>query len=247
MFALNKIYLKDCLSGMQDIPDKSIDMILADLPYEQTASGWDKRIHLGFLWLAYERIIKDNGAIVLTAAQPFTTALISSNARLYRYNWYWEKNQGTNFFHAKRMPIRKIEDIVVFYKNQPTYNPQMTMGHIPTNSAKGCSAGSVYHGKNKRDYVGGKTSRYPTDILKIKCVNNYERVHPNQKPLELFEYMIKTYTNPNDLVLDNVMGSGTTAIACLKTDRRFIGFETSKEYIDIANNRIINFLEGDQK
>jgi site-specific DNA-methyltransferase (adenine-specific) len=242
MLKINRIYNEDCLIGMLKIPDASIDMILADLPYGQTASKWDVMIPFDLLWEHYKRILKENGVVILTTIQPFTTMAINSNPSWFRYVWYWEKNQGTNFFHAKRMPIRKIEEILIFYKKQPTYNPQMTKGHLPTNSAKGCYNGRVYHGKNRRNYQGGSTIRYPTNILRIKCVNNYERLHPNQKPVELFKYLIKTYTHEDDLILDNVIGSGTTALACLETQRNFIGFEKVKEYFDIACKRIANYV-----
>lgn len=156
---LNKIIFGDCLDIMKNISDKSIDMICADLPYGVTASKWDEHIDMLELWKQYNRIIKDNGTIALFSSQPFTTKLIASNEKDFRYCWYWIKNQATNFFHAKRMPTRKVEEICVFKKGK--YYPQITDGHIPTNSAKGCSNGRTYHGTNTRDYKGGKTTRYP--------------------------------------------------------------------------------------
>lgn len=230
----------DCLEKMKDIPDKSIDMILCDLPYGLTAPVWDSIIDMSALWTAYHRIIKTKGAIVLFASQPFTTKLISSNEKQFKYCWYWVKNQGTNFFHAKRMPIRKIEEICVF--NSVIYFPQHTTGHIPTNSAKGCSNGKAYHGTNKRDYVGGKTERYPTNILEFKCVDNYSRLHSSEKPVALLEYLIKTYTLEGETVLDNCMGSGSTGVACINTKRNFIGIEKDDKYFEIAKNRINNHL-----
>ncbi len=245
MLELNKIYNEDCIgeNGMCLISDKSVDMILCDLPYGVTACDWDKQIHIDELWKQYKRIIKDNGAILLFASQPFTTDLINSNRKQFKYCWYWIKNQGTNFFHAKRMPIRKIEEICVFYKKQPTYNMQLSEGHIPTNSAKGCSNGEIYYGTNKRNYEGGSTVRLPTNILEFKCVDNYSKIHPNEKPLELCEYLIKTYSNENETILDNCIGSGTTSIACLNTKRNYIGFEWCPDephntYYDLANKRI---------
>ena len=231
----------DCLEIMKDIPDKSIDLILCDLPYGMTAPKWDEHIDIKKMWIEYKRIIKDKGSIVLFASQPFTTKLISSNEKDFKYCWYWNKNQGTNFFHAKRMPIRKVEEICVFKNGK--YNPQITDGHIPTNSAKGCSNGKAYHGTNKRDYEGGKTTRYPTNILEFKCVDNYSRVHSSQKPVELLEYLIKTYTNEGDTVLDNAMGSGSTGVACLNTNRNFIGIELDENYFDIAKKRIEDTVE----
>ena len=238
-YGKKEILLGDCLELMKDIPNGSIDMILADLPYGMTAPKWDEHIDMVELWKQYNRIIKKNGTIALFASQPFTTKIISSNERDFRYCWYWLKNQGTNFFHAKRMPIRKIEEICIFKKGK--YYPQITDGHIPTNSAKGCSNGKAYHGTNTRDYEGGKTTRFPANILEFKCVDNYSRLHSSEKPVDLLEYLIKTYTDENDLVLDNTMGSGTTGLACLKTNRQFIGIEKEKQYYDIAVRRLSEY------
>lgn len=226
----------DTLQQMKLISDKSVDFICCDLPYGMTAPKWDEHIDMTELWKQYNRIIKKDGTIALFASQPFTTKVISSNEKDFRYCWYWLKNQGTNFFHAKRMPIRKLEEICIFKKGK--YNPQITDGHIPTNSAKGCSNGVAYHGTNTRDYEGGKTTRYPTNILEFKCVDNYSRLHSSEKPVDLLEYLIKTYTNINDTVLDNTMGSCSTGIACVNTDRNFIGIELDKTYYDISINRV---------
>ena len=239
MLNYNEIYFGDCLEVMNDIDDKSIDFILCDLPYGTTAPKWDKIIDFKKLWQHYNRIIKDNGTIALFAAQPFTTKLISSNEKDFRYCWYWMKNQGTNFFHAKKMPIRKIEEICIFKKGK--YYPQISDGHIPTNSAKGCSNGKAYHGINKRDYEGGKTTRYPNNILDFKCVDNYSRLHSNEKPVDLLEYLIKTYTDENDLVLDNCAGSSPTAIACIKNNRNWIMIEKEQKFYDISTKRINDY------
>lgn len=236
-----EIYKGDCLEVMKDIPDKSVDMILCDLPFGLTAPKWDETLDFNLLWEQYKRIIKNNGVAVLFASQPFTTKLISSNEKEFRYCWYWIKNQGTNFFHAKRMPIRKVEEICVFYKGN--YFPQIKDGHKPTNSAKGISTGKAYHGENKRNSVGGKTTRFPTNILEFKCVDNYSRIHSSQKPVELLEYLIKTYTNENEIVLDNCMGSGSTGVACLNTNRQFIGIELDDNYFEIAENRLKEVTE----
>ena len=201
-----------------------------------TAPKWDEHIDMVELWKQYNRIIKKNGTIALFASQPFTTKIISSNEKDFRYCWYWLKNQGTNFFHAKRMPIRKIEEICIFKKGK--YYPQITDGHIPTNSAKGCSNGKAYHGTNTRDYEGGKTTRFPTNILEFKCVDNYSRLHSSEKPVDLLEYLIKTYTDENDLVLDNTMGSCSTGIACINTDRNFIGIEKELEHFTNSKKRV---------
>ena len=231
-----QLYKGDCLEVMKNIHDNSIDMILCDLPYGMTAPKWDEILDFNLLWDQYKRIIKSDGTVVLFASQPFTTKLISSNEKEFRYCWYWIKNQGTNFFHAKRMPIRKVEEICVFYKGK--YNPQITDGHEPTRSAKGLSKGKAYYGENKRDSNGGKTTRFPTNILEFKCVDNYSRIHSSQKPVDLLEYLIKTYTNEEEIVLDNCMGSGSTGVACINTNRKFIGIEIDDKYFNIAKNRI---------
>ena len=232
----NTITCGDCLEVMQAIPNNSVNMVLCDLPYGITAPKWDSVLPIPTLWNEYKRILKKNSVMVFTSVQPFTTMLISSNLNEFKYCWYWIKNQGTNFFHAKRMPIRKVEDIVVFGGNR--YYPQITSGHIPTNSAKGCSNGKAYHGTNKRNYQGGKTTRFPVNILEIDCVDNYSRVHSSEKPVALFEYLIRTYTNECDTVLDNCIGSGTTAIACINTGRNYVGIEKEEKYCRIAEERI---------
>ncbi len=232
----NKVVHGDCLDIMKNMPDACVDMVLCDLPYGMTAPKWDEHINMDKLWECYGRVIKNQGTIALFASQPFTTKLISSNEKEFRYCWYWLKNQGTNFFHAQRMPIRKLEEICVFGKGK--YNPQITDGHIPTNSAKGCSNGKVYHGTNKRNCDGGKTTRYPVNVLDFKCVDNYSRIHSAEKPVDLCEYLIKTYTDEGDLVLDNCAGSGSTGVACQKTKRNFIGMEIDANYCKLANKRL---------
>jgi len=230
----------DCLKSFSSISANSIDLILCDLPYGMTAPTWDNIIPIDKLWIQYNRIIKDSGTIALFASQPFTTLLINSNLDNFRYCWYWIKNQGTNFFHANKMPIRKVEEIVIFGTKDSIYNPQISDNHVPTNSAKGCSNGKAYHGNNKRNYSGGNTTRMPTNVLEFKSVNNYERVHSSQKPIDLLEYIIKTYTNENDTIVDNTMGSGSTGVAALNLNRNFIGIEKNKEFFDIAKYRINN-------
>jgi site-specific DNA-methyltransferase (adenine-specific) len=232
LLELNKIYHGDCLEIMKDIPDGSIDMILCDLPYGTTACKWDSIIPLEPLWEQYERVIKDNGAIVLTASQPFTTTLINSNIKHFRYSWIWEKEQGVNFLMAKKQPLKVHEDICVFSKRQTVYNPQMSKGK-PYISGKGDS-GEVT-GRVKKIQTKNKGTRYPRSVIRFKRETG---LHPTQKPVPLFEYLIKTYTNEGETVLDNCIGSGTTAIAALNTGRFFIGIEKEKEYVDIANKRI---------
>jgi len=231
---LNRIYQMDCLDGMKLIPDKSIDMILCDLPYGTTRNKWDAVIPFEPLWREYERIIKDNGAIVLTASQPFTSALVVSNIKLFRYDLTWDKSQVTGFLNAKKMPLRRHEDILVFYKKQPTYNPQFSIGK-PYRIKRGHDTPN--YGKQTANETVSDGRRYPTSIIEIPQKRE-KGGHPTQKPVALFEYLIKTYTNEGEVVLDNCMGSGTTAVAALKTNRRFIGFEIVSEYVEIANKRI---------
>ena len=226
----------ECLKEMLKLEDNSVDMILCDLPYGVTACDWDNKLNLNSLWEQYNRIIKKNCPIVLFSSMPFTVELVSSNLKKFNYCWYWIKNQGTNFFHAKRMPIRKVEEICIF--NSKVYYPQMSGGHVPTNSAKGCSNGVIYFGDNKRNYEGGSTERFPTNVLEYKCVNNYKKLHPNEKPVDLLEYLIRTYTLEKQTVLDNCMGSGSTGIACLNTNRNFIGIELDQKYYNIAKTRL---------
>lgn len=235
---LNKIYNQDCIVGMQQIPDKSIDMILTDLPYGITGCRWDSLIPFNLLWNEYQRVIKDNGAIVLTSSQPFTTELINSNRKLFRYCWYWIKNQVTGFPFAKYQPLRCVEDICIFYKSAPTYNPQ---GLIELDKPKICKRNNtmkelVYDsGKLCKKYVSHFTN-YPRQTLEFKCQR--EGFHPTQKPVDLFEYLIKTYTNEGDIVCDSCMGSGTTAVACINTGRKFVGFELDETYWKTAIARL---------
>jgi len=234
----NSIHHGDCLEALPSLPDKSVDFIITDLPYGTIAPEWDEVIPMNKLWEQYHRIIKPTGTIALFASQPFTTMLIQSNLDDFRYCWYWIKNQATNFFHAKSMPMRKVEEIVIFKKGK--YKPQITDGHVPTNPAKGCSNGNAYHGKNKRDYKGGSTTRLPTNVLEFKCVNNYSRIHTSEKPVDLYEYLIKTYTDDGDLVLDHCAGSGVAAIACLNMHRKYILIEKDDNYFQLAKNRVEN-------
>ena len=237
----------DCLEVMKDIESGSVDMVLTDPPYGTTAPKWDNVIDFNLLWVELNRVIKKDGIVAMTSSQPFTTELIKSNQNKFKYVWYWIKNQGTNFFHAKRMPIRKVEEVCIFGTPKSLYNPQHTDGHILTNSAKGCSNGKAYHGTNTRDYEGGKTTRFPTNILEFDCVNNYERVHSSQKPVALMEYLIKTYTNEGETVLDFTMGSGTTGVACKNLNRNFIGIELDENYFNIACRRICAFKKNVRK
>lgn len=223
----------DCLELMNRIPDGSIDMVLSDLPYGTTRCRWDTPINLQELWEQYRRVVKENGAIALFSAQPFTTELISSNKAMYRYEWIWRKTQPSGFMNAKKMPLRTHENIEIFYRKPPTYNPQMTHGHQrKTATAYGTreSDGSSCYGREERNYTYDSTDRYPVDVLQYSTGDKSKRLHPTQKPVDLLEYLVKTYTNPGETVLDNCMGAGSTGVACLNTGREFVGIELDPEY-----------------
>jgi site-specific DNA-methyltransferase (adenine-specific) len=224
----------DCLEIMKDITDKSIDMILCDLPYGTTRNKWDSIIPLDKLWEQYERIIKDNGAIILFSQMPFTAELVHSKLKLFKYEWIWEKDNGTGFLNAKKMPLKIHENILVFYKNPPAYNPQMRKGFKPYTQKSG--RGSSNYGRQVQIITNNDGERYPIDIVNFK--RDKDKYHPTQKPVALLEYLIKTYTNENDIVLDNCMGSGSTGVACVNTNRNFIGIEKDEKYFEIAKQRI---------
>ena len=233
----------DCLEIMKEIPNKSIDMILCDLPYGTTRNKWDIIIDLDSLWGQYERIIKDNGAIVLFSQMPFSFILGSSNLKLFRYEWIWKKNKATGFLNSKKMPLKSHENILVFYKKLPTYNIQNLIKKATPTINKGSrgrmSEVSNYNVANK-DAIQ-EYENYPKDILSFGVV--MKPVHPTQKPVELLEYLIKTYTNENETVLDNCMGSGSTGVACINTNRNFIGIELEEKYFNIAKQRIEKVIQ----
>jgi len=238
---LNKIYNEDCLEGMKRIPGKSVDMILCDLPYGTTACKWDTIIPFEPLWEQYERVIKDNGAIVLTGQEPFSSALRGSNFKRYRYDWIWEKDNHTNFLNIKKQPAKRHELISVFYKKQPTYNPQMWEGKEShgVGTQLGKSVNREYLGSDFKIKETKKTNlKYPISILRFKGEGRGKAIHPTQKPVALFEYLIRTYTNEKETILDNCIGSGTTAIAAINTNRNYIGFEMDTNYFNLANQRI---------
>lgn len=237
----NQLYHMDCMEGMKLIGDNSIDMILCDLPYGVTDCKWDTIIPYSELWEQYNRIIKDNGAIILSAIQPFTTRLILSNIKKFRYCWYWVKNTATGFTFAKYQPMRKVEDILVFYKRAPTYNPQGLKEITPKKRIKKPNVNGIYKSDSLLSEYIQKYTGYPNNVLEF---DKERGLHPTQKPVALFEYLIRTYTNENDIVLDNCMGSGTTAIACMNTNRIYVGFEKSKTYFDIAMQRIDDLKKG---
>lgn len=243
MLEINKIYNEDCLEGMKKIDDKAIDLVLADLPYGLTNNKKDKIIPFKELWAEYERVIKDNACILLFAQGKFYIDLINSNRKLFRYDLIWNKILSTGFLNANRQPLRVHEQIAVFYKKQPQYYPQF-------------KEGKALHGKGKK-YMGkefknnnygnfkmtedkrkGSTQKYPVSILEFSKTHPSKALHATEKPVELLKYLIKTYSSKDNIVLDNCIGSGSTAIACMETERNFIGFEIDKKYYDIAINRI---------
>lgn len=244
----------DCLIEMKNIPDKSIDMILCDLPYNTTASKWDIIIPFDNLWEQYERIIKDNGAIVLFASGQFTHKLISSNESLFRYKWIWVKTRKGNFVNAKNRPMTSFEEVLVFSKgatangskNKMVYNPQ---GLIPVNivNNNGESKFGTMAGKRKshKEVTLQEFTNYPFDVLHFDSVKS--PIHPTQKPVALLEYLIKTYTTKGETVLDNTMGSGSTMVACVNTNRKGIGIELEEKYFEIAKNRVEKALEEKNK
>ena len=228
----------DCLEIMPTLADKSVDMILCDLPYGTTACKWDTIIPFEPLWKQYKRLIKDNGAIVLTASQPFTSALVMSNPGWFKYCLVWNKRKPSSALHAKIQPLRIHEDIVIFGKNKTTYNPQMVKGKPRVDKESEISNGEVF-GNNvvKRKYENKEGLYYPKSILDISNADQTNRTHPTQKPVALFEYLIKTYTNEGDTVLDNCSGSGTTGIAALHTKRNAILIEKDEQYFNAAKER----------
>ena len=230
------LYEGDCLNILPKLADNGVDMLLVDLPYGTTACKWDSVIPLDQLWKQYNRICKKNAAMVYTAAQPFTTILASSNIENFKYEWIWEKPQGTNPMNAKVMPLKSHENILVFYRKKPTYNPQMWYSTPYSGFSSNVSKiGEVYGSQQSKHRDNPEGSRYPKTILKYK---QEKGLHPTQKPVGLMEYLIKTYTNEDEIVLDNTMGSGTTGVACMNTNRKFIGIESDKKYFDIAKQRI---------
>jgi len=226
------------MEGMKEITDKSIDMILCDLPYGTTNCKWDSIIPFEPLWKQYERIIKDNGAIALFGSEPFSSKLRLSNLKLFKYDWIWDKVKGTGFLNAKKQPMRNHEIISIFYKKQCLYNPQKTTGHKNKKSFRSKKLQTDVYGDMNEDYTYESTERYPRSIQIFPSDTQNSSLHPTQKPIALCEYLIKTYTNEGEIVLDNCMGSGTTAIACIKTKRNFLGFELDKGYYEKANKRL---------
>lgn len=247
-----KLICGDCLDVMREIPDKSIDLILCDLPYGLTRCEWDKIIPFEPLWGGYNRIIKDNGAILLFSIQPFTSELIQSNRKMFRYEIVWEKTQKTGFYNANKMPLKSHENILVFYKKLPTYNPQKytvdrkDIGRVRNKKADRCV---LYGHVEAQDYVE-TGERYPHDVIHFSNWNgalfgNTERAtkHPTQKPIAVLEYLIKTYSNEGDTILDNCMGVGSVGVAASNLNRQFIGIEKDEGFFKIAEDRILHGKE----
>lgn len=237
---LNTIINADCFEVFPMIPSGSVDMILCDLPYGTTRSPWDSNLPFDKLWPAYERIIKDDGAILLFAKAPFDKVLAASNMKLFRYEWIWEKNKATGHLNAARMPMQAHENILVFYKNPPTYNPQLTEGHRPMHAAIGNHKSTVYGSGIGVANNAGTTERLPRSVVYFPVVNNDDpdRIHPNQKPVPLLEYFIRTYTNKGDTVLDNCGGSCSMAEAAARTGRNYIVIEKDSDFATKGKRRL---------
>ena len=233
---MNRLMQGDCLEKMKDIPDGSVDMVLADPPYGTTVCKWDSIIPLEPMWEHLKRIIKPNGAIVMTASQPFTSKLISSNYKMFKYCWVWKKQKATNFYQVKWQPLKEHEDIAVFCHKTPQYNPQGTT-EVNVKSGRKNKSSNLYSKYNGGDYIQ-KVGNYPRSIQTFPTDGDKYRLHPTQKPVALMEYLIKTYTNENETVLDFTMGSGTTGVAAKNLNRNFIGIELDPDYFKIAQERI---------
>jgi len=250
---INNVYESDCLEIMKQLPDNSIDMVLCDLPYGTTQNKWDSVIPLDELWKQYRRVVKDNGAIVLTSQGMFTAELMLSNPSMFKYKWVWEKSKSTNFLNAKKQPLRKHEDVCVFYKKQPIYHPQMIEGE-PYDKGVRKNQLSGSYGDFLPVHVQSDGKRYPTDIIYFKTAESEGKVyHPTQKPIELGRYFVRTYTEPGAVVLDNTSGSGSFLVAALLEGRNFIGIEKNEDvalfkkedidYIEVTKQRLLHALE----
>lgn len=238
---MSKFYLRfgECLQVMAEMPPACIDLILADLPYGTTQNEWDVPIPYAPLWAAYWRIAKPTTPVILTATQPFASALIASSPAEFRYDLIWRKNKATGFLNAKKQPLRQHESVLVFYKKAPFYCPQMTTGHKPGNYARRTQHSTNYGAQVPTEY-GGSTERYPLSVIDIPIINNDsdEKQHPTQKPVELMAWLVRSYSRPNAIVLDNAMGAGTTGVASVQEGRCFVGIEKNPEFYEIAERRI---------
>lgn len=228
---------------MKSIPDKFIDCIITDLPYGSTQCRWDSIIPFEPLWKQYNRIVKDNGAIVLFGTEPFSSHLRLSNLKNYKYDWIWDKVKGTGFLNAKKQPMRNHELISVFYKRQCTYNPQKTYGHKMKKSYRSKDLQTEVYGEMKNDYTYESTERYPRSIQVFSTDTQNSSLHPTQKPVALVEYLIKTYTNEGEVILDSCAGSMTTGVAAINTNRKVICIENDKDIFDVGRNRVMEYLK----
>lgn len=228
------LYNNDCLKILPTLPDHSVDMVLADLPFGTTKNQWDHIIPMDQLWEQYKRLLKVGGVVALFGDEPFSSKLRLSNPKWYRYDWYWTKNNATGFLNANRMPLKRVETISIFYPKLPLYNPQKEIGYKPYTSMTGSKTKN--YGKFKSIKTVNDGSRYPTNVLAFNKVS--KTIHPTQKPVDLLEYLIKTYTNEGMTVLDNVMGSGSTGVACKNLNRNFIGIEKDPDYFKLAKERL---------
>jgi DNA modification methylase len=236
---LNSVYRMNCLVGLPQLATASVDLVFADLPYGRTQNSWDRLVPVVPLWAELNRVCKPGAPMVFTAIQPFTSLLVTSNLKAFRYELIWRKNKPTGFLNAKRQPLRVHESVLVFYRKPPLYRPHMTTGHAPVNAFYTRSSGSNYGAITKRD-GGGSTTRCPTSVLDIPVVNNDDplRVHPTQKPEALIDWFIQAYTRPGDLVLDPTAGSGSTLFAAARAGRRFVGFETDGAMVLHVRDRL---------
>ena len=240
---MNQVYNMDCLEGMKMIPDKAVDMILSDLPQGYTQNDWDIIVPFAELWEQYSRVIKDDGAIILFGNGMFTADLMYSKRELWRYNLIWEKTTATGFLNARRMPLRAHEDICVFYKRMPFYYPQMTSGHKPVHAYTKHTSDGTNYGKTKTGISGGgSTDRFPRSVLKFPTDKQKSKIHPTQKPIDLCAFLIKSFTDENELVLDSCTGSASIPVACILSNRKYIAFETNKKYYKMAVKRIEQIL-----
>lgn len=236
-----ELYQGDCLEKMVEVPDHTVDMIFTDLPYGTTHNVWDKRISLEELWEQYKRVLKSGGVVLLFSQQPFTTDLVNSNRKWFRYEWVWQKSRPVGFLNANRMPLRFHENIVVFYEHLPTYNPQKTPGKPYT--SKGARYTTNYRPFKPIPTTNRDGMRYPRDVVTFSSGNNIGKIHPTEKPVDLLEYMIRTYTDAGDIVLDSCMGSGSCGVACQRLGRDFIGIEKDPGYFELARKRIADAVK----
>ncbi len=236
-----ELYQGDCLEKMVEVPDHTVDMIFTDLPYGTTHNVWDKRISLEELWEQYKRVLKSGGVVLLFSQQPFTTDLVNSNRKWFRYEWVWQKSRPVGFLNANRMPLRFHENIVVFYEHLPTYNPQKTPGKPYT--SKGARYTTNYRPFKPIPTTNRDGMRYPRDVVTFSSGNNIGKIHPTEKPVDLLEYMIRTYTDAGDIVLDSCMGSGSCGVACQRLGRDFIGIEKDPGYFESARKRIADAVK----